>query len=235
MISTAIGAGLGTATLGALGLGMFHQNCGLFGPAIGRGARHGHRLYLTFDDGPSASATGDILETLRARSVPAAFFMVGEHVRQLPELARRAASAGHEIGNHTQHHVKLHLKGPRAVAAEIDAAHEAIVSTTGKPPRSMRTPHGFRNPFVHAAARRRGYTLFGWTFGVWDTACPGSEEIRRRVRAGLRPGAIILLHDGDGYDPHGDRRQTAQALPGIIEDARRAGYEFYPLAELLAG
>jgi peptidoglycan/xylan/chitin deacetylase (PgdA/CDA1 family) len=82
-------------------------------------------------------------------------------------------------------------------------------------------------------ARRFGYTVFGWTFGVFDTARPGAEEIRRRVRVRLRPGAIVLLHDGDGYDPAGDRMQTAEALPGIIRDAREAGYEFGALSELL--
>ena len=84
-----------------------------------------------------------------------------------------------------------------------------------------------------SAAARLGYTVFGWTFGVFDTARPGVQEIRRRVRTRLRPGAIVLLHDGDGYDPDGDRLQTAQALPGIIADARSAGYEFAPLRELL--
>ena len=70
-------------------------------------------------------------------------------------------------------------------------------------------------------------------FHTKHVAKPGVEEIRRRVRKRLRPGAIVLLHDGDGYDPEGDRLQTAHALPGIIEDGRHAGYEFAPLSELL--
>jgi peptidoglycan/xylan/chitin deacetylase (PgdA/CDA1 family) len=53
------------------------------------------------------------------------------------------------------------------------------------------------------------------------------------VRTKLRPGAIVLLHDGDGYDPHGDRSQTAAALPGIIRDIRDAGYRLASLAELV--
>jgi len=68
---------------------------------------------------------------------------------------------------------------------------------------------------------------------VFDTAKPGVEQIRRRVRKRLRPGAIVLLHDGDGYDPEGDRMQTANALPGIIEDAQADGYGFGSLSELL--
>src|SRR5258708_20436760 len=79
------------------------------------------------------------------------------------------------------------------------------------------------------------YTVSGWTFGVFDTARAWVEEIRRGVRKRLRTGAILLLHDGDVYDPEGDRMQTANALPGIIADARSAGYEFGDLSELLNG
>ena len=60
--------------------------------------------------------------------------------------------------------------------------------------------------------------MFGWTLGVWDTDRPGADVIRRRARKGVRPGTVLLLHDGDGYNPSGDRRQTMQALVGIIED-----------------
>jgi peptidoglycan/xylan/chitin deacetylase (PgdA/CDA1 family) len=150
-----------------------------------------------------------------------------------PSLARRVREAGHEIGNHTEHHIKLHLRGRRRIHAELAQAHVAIVVRTGREPRAFRAPHGLRSPFLGPLARRFGYTVFGWTFGVFDTARPGAEEIRRRVRVRLRPGAIVLLHDGDGYDPAGDRMQTAEALPGIIRDAREAGYEFGALSELL--
>ena len=88
---------------------------------------------------------------------------------------------------------------------------------------------------MHSVARELGYDVFGWTLGVWDSDRPGVEEIRRRVRRGLRPGAIILLHDGDGYAADGDRAQTADALDGIIRDARDAGYGFRPLGDLMTG
>jgi len=210
----------------------------LFGPSIERGERgergpHTRRLYLTFDDGPNERATPAILETLAAEGVPAAFFMVGKHVRLFPALARQVRTAGHDIGNHTEHHIKLHLRGPRRIRAELEQAHVAIVVRTGRAPLAFRAPHGLRSPFLAAVTRQLGYTVFGWTFGVFDTARPGVEEIRRRVRVRLRPGAIVLLHDGDGYDQQGDRMQTAEALPGIIRDARAAGYEFGALSELL--
>lgn len=231
MIETIAAAGLGA--LGLAAYGAYAPNSGLYGPAVGAGPRDRRRVYLTFDDGPSPSATAQILETLARDRVPAAFFMVGDFVRREPALARAVSQGGHEVGNHTQHHVKLHRRGPARVRREIEEAHGVIGDTIGRAPRTFRAPHGYRNPFVGRTVRRLGYTLFGWSFGVWDSARPGVEEIRRRVRTRLTPGAVILLHDGDGYDPAGDRTQTAGAVPGIIRDARDAGFEFAPLEELL--
>ena len=230
----AVSTGIGAAAAGALAIGIYHPNSWLFGRAIGRGRGDSRTLYLTFDDGPNPTATERVLETLGAEAVPAAFFLVGAHVRRHPDIARHVVAAGHEAGNHTQHHVKLHVHGPRRIRRELEEAHQAIIEATGRAPRAFRAPHGYRNPFVGPAAHRHGYRVFGWTFGVWDSDRPGADEIRRRVRVKLRPGAIILLHDGDGYDPAGDRRQTAAALPGIIRDARDAGYTFRPLGELVS-
>jgi len=229
---TALGAALGG---GAWAYGTYEPNSPLFGRVIGRGSRAGRVVYLTFDDGPNPGATEPILQTLAAEGIPAAFFLVGEHVRRFPQVARRVAQAGHEIGNHTLRHRKLHFAGPARIRDELERTHALIVATTGRAPRAFRAPHGYRNPFVAHATRRLGYTVFGWTFGVWDSdPRVAAQEIRRRVRTRLRPGAIVLLHDGDGYDPQGDRSRTAAALPGIIADARAAGYTFGSLAELVA-
>ncbi len=229
---TALGAALGG---GAWAYGTYEPNSPLFGRVIGRGSRAGRVVYLTFDDGPNPRATEPILQTLAAEGIPAAFFLVGEHVRRFPEVARRVAQGGHEIGNHTLRHRKLHFAGPARIRDELERTHALIVETTGRAPRAFRAPHGYRNPFVAPATRRLGYTVFGWTFGVWDSdPRVAAQEIRRRVRTRLRPGAIVLLHDGDGYDPEGDRSRTAAALPGIIADARAAGYTFGSLAELVA-
>jgi len=222
------------ASLGVWAYGTYEPNSPLFGRVIGRGPGAGRVAYLTFDDGPNPGATEPILDTLAGLGVPAGFFMVGEHVRRFPGIARRVVAAGHEVGNHTLRHPKLHFRGPRRIDAELTGAHAVIANATGRAPRSFRAPHGYRNPFVTRSARRLGYTVFGWTFGVWDSdPRVSAAEIRRRVARKLRPGAIILLHDGDGYDPAGDRRRTAEALPGIIADARTAGYVFRPPAELI--
>ncbi len=228
-----IGAAAALGALGAGAIGAFHPNAWLFGSVIGRGSRTGRDLYLTFDDGPNPEATARILDVLAEERVPAAFFMVGEHIRRFPDLARRVGAGGHEVGNHTDSHVKLHRRGPDRIRTELSTAHRTIVDQVGIAPRVFRAPHGYRNPFVGVQTRRLGYQTIGWTFGVWDSDRPGADQIRARTRKHLRAGAIILLHDGDGYDPHGDRRQTAEALPGIIQDARALGYTFRPLDTLL--
>ncbi len=233
MIGEILAVGLAGAAA-TLAIGAYAPNSRLFGPVIGRGPATSPSLYLTFDDGPNPTATPLVLDTLARHQVPAAFFLVGDHVRRFPALARDISAAGHEIGNHTDSHTKLHFKGFRASADELKRAHQTIVDAVGRPPRLFRAPHGYKNPFVIGAARELGYRVVGWTFGVWDSARPGAEVIRRRVAAKLRPGAILLLHDGDGYDPQGDRVQTAHALDGIITDARDRGFTFRPLAELFA-
>lgn len=229
----ALGAAAGAGGLGILAYAAFAPNQRLYGPVVSRGRPDRRHVYLTFDDGPSPTATAPILETLGELAAPAAFFVLGRHARLHPDLVARVGASPHLLGNHTQTHRQLHLAGPGRIAHELDEAHAAIAGAAGRAPVAFRAPHGYRSPFLGPALARRGYALVGWTLGVWDSARPGVEEIRRRVRAGLRPGTILLLHDGDGADPRGDRSQTAAALPGIVRDVREAGYELRPLAELL--
>ena len=204
-------------------------------------------------DAVARLAPDRLCDALADRGLKGTFFAIGEDLitrREGGEVEspgtllagaaplRRAAAAGHEIGNHTRNHRKLHRLGPGAVKAELTGGHKDIVEITGEIPRAFRAPHGYRNPFVTRVANKLRYRTVGWTYGVWDSDRPPPEEIRRRVRVKLKPGAIVLLHDGDGYDPagtseRGDRSNTATALPGIIADARDAGYEFRSLGELL--
>ena len=232
MLAGLLGAAVGGAAVMAHGL--LAPNSPVFGPVVACGPPE-HALYLTFDDGPNPHTTERILRTLEGENVPATFFMVGRHVERFPSLARLVADAGFGIGNHTHTHLRLALAGPRRTAWEIGTAHAAIKAATGLAPGCFRAPHGYRNPYVRREVAAYGYRVFGWTFGVWDTARPGAEVIRRRIRDGARPGAVLLLHDGDGYDPGGDRRQTADALPGIIEDCRGMGYDFRSLDGLGVG
>src|SRR6266550_3971815 len=163
--------------------------------ATASAAALGAWAYGTFDDGPNPGATEPILETLAASDVPAAFFLVGEHVRRFPEVARRVAAAGHEVGNHTLRHQKLHFRGPRGIREELERTHELIVDTTGRVPRSFRAPHGYRNPFVGLATRRVDDQLVRAPQA--PTRCHHPVARRRWLRSGRRPAPYRGRAPGD--------------------------------------
>lgn len=222
VLSILAAAGIGAATAAAHGA--LHRNSPIFGRVLGRLSSGGREVALTFDDGPNPTATPRILDTLREHNVSAIFFLLGKHVERWPALARRVIDEGHAVGNHGYHHRKLHTRGPAYARLDMQLGAQAIRDATGASPRYFRAPHGFRSPWVRGIARELDQRPVGWTLGVWDTDKPGADIIAERVRRGIRPGSIVLLHDGDAYDAEGDRLQTAEALPLIIGDVHAAGF-----------
>jgi peptidoglycan/xylan/chitin deacetylase (PgdA/CDA1 family) len=217
--------GTSAVVLGGAIHGAFHRNSFLFGRPITR-LRGGRSVALTFDDGPNPAATPVILDALESRGIRATFFILGRHAEQWPELVKRVADEGHAIGNHGYFHRKLHFKSPGYVRSDLTLGTQAIERASGYRPRFFRAPHGFRSPWVTSIARSLGQRTVGWSFGVWDSDRPGADVIVERILAKTEPGSILLLHDGDGYDPHGDRMQTAQAVPVIVDRLLAEGYRF---------
>jgi peptidoglycan-N-acetylglucosamine deacetylase len=218
--------GVGAALIGGAAHGAFHRNSPIFGRPITRLRTNVRAVALTFDDGPNPEATPQILEALAARRVKATFFVLGRHAEMWPELVARVAAEGHSIGNHGYYHRKLHFKSPRYVHEDLALGTRAIEQASGIHPRLFRAPHGFRSPWVTAIAGSLGQRTVGWSLGVWDSDRPGVEAIADRTVNGARSGSILLLHDGDGYDPAGDRTQTARAVPLIVDRLLDAGYRF---------
>ena len=214
------------AVLGGLAHGTWHRNSPLFGPVLSRLPGEGRCVSLTFDDGPNPDATPRVLDALGEAGVKATFFLLGKHVDRWPTLAARVAAEGHQVGNHGWHHRKLHVRPPAYVRDDLGRGLASIEAATGVRPAVFRAPHGFRNPWVSSIAHSMGERVVGWTLGVWDSARPGARVIAQRTLVHVRPGSIVLLHDGDGYDPAGDRTQTAEALPAIIGGLRDRGYRF---------
>lgn len=227
----AAGAGLllcAVLILGLLTYGLGAQGSTLFGPALVRLSEDTDAA-LTFDDGPSPD-TARILDILRDKEVRATFFLCGASVERYPELARRIAAEGHALGNHTYSHPYLHLMSRSAIAAEIDLTQDAIEKVTGVRPAYFRPPHGVRWFPLWSVLRERGMTMVLWNTYPQEGASP-ARDIEARALARLRPGAIILLHDGKDNLPEGRnlRPATVEALPRIIDGVRRAGYRFAPL------
>jgi peptidoglycan/xylan/chitin deacetylase (PgdA/CDA1 family) len=220
---------LGISVVGGAIHGAFHRNSPVFGPALGKIENGRKVVALTFDDGPNPDATPLILDTLREKGVRATFFILGSHAERWPELVRRISHEGHQIGNHGYFHRKLQFKSPFYVSRDIRLGIRAIKRAGAPAPRYFRAPHGFRSPWTTPIATSYGERTVGWSLGVWDSDRPGVDEIVRRTLEGVEPGSIVLLHDGDGYNPDGDRMQTAAALPLIIDRLKEQGYEFTTL------
>lgn len=205
-----------------------------FGPVLVRGPSSGRRIALTFDDGPAHPYTERILDILRERRVPATFFVCGKNVERAPEILRRILAEGHAVGNHTYSHPFIYFRSRATIAAEIDRAQEAIQMVAGSRPTVFRPPYGARWFGLMPVLRKRGLRLVMWSDTGYDWKL-GREGIVQTALRDLRPGAVILLHDGREVRPPAqiDRSETVEALPAIIDGALKRGYTFVPINEFL--
>ncbi|MFA6449486.1 MAG: polysaccharide deacetylase family protein [bacterium] len=189
------------------------------------GNRKKKRIALTIDDGPHPRYTPELLEILKEHNVKATFFVVGEMAEKYPDLIKMEVAAGHEIGNHTYHHVNLKKIPEDYIAAEIKECDAVIRRLTGKSTQLFRPPGGYYNKNIADVSGALGYTLILWTADAGDYASPGENVIIDRLLRKTDNGAVIIIHDGV--------RQTVEALPKIIEKLKSRGYVFVTVSELM--
>jgi peptidoglycan/xylan/chitin deacetylase (PgdA/CDA1 family) len=213
--------------------GTFSANTRLFG-SVARTRADQPQLALTFDDGPDPRFTPAISSLLAGRGHRATFFVLGAHVRAHPQLVAQLVADGHEVASHGDDHRLLAFSSPGALREQLEAAERVVEDVLGQPPAPLfRAPHGVRSPWLVSVARRCGYRVCGWDGCVFDTACPGVEKIVARVQRLLRPGAVVLLHDGDGSRRAAPREETVAALGPILDELERKGLRSVPLGELV--
>lgn len=216
-------AALLAVVVATLAYGLGAPTATLLGPALVGGEPR--EVALTFDDGPSEPYTAEILDILRAHRAPATFFLCGENAERHPELVRRILAEGHEIGNHTYSHPYLYLKSRAGIAAEIDRTQDVLQRVCGRRPTLFRPPFGVRGLPLWSVLRERGMRMVLWSVRGYDGRLD-AEGVARTTLEQLKPGAIILLHDGFETQPADriDRSATVRALPAIIDGVRKAGY-----------
>ncbi|MDT9722264.1 polysaccharide deacetylase family protein [Paenibacillus sp. ClWae2A] len=184
---------------------------------------------FTFDDGPHPVYTPQVLEIFRRAGGRATFFMIGQEMENHPEIAAEVHREGHEIANHTYTHPDLTKLTLEEAGEELQRAENLVQEVTGEPARCFRPPYFGVNDDILSLAAERGYRTIGSVNGDardWDN--PGVEHILERTRSAVKPGSVLIFHDG-----YGDRSQTVEAVRVLVEELAGEGYRLVTVSELL--
>lgn len=184
-------------------------------------------IALTFDDGPWPNTTAKVLDILKKNRIKSTFFVVGQNVKNYPDLTKQIVADGHIIANHTWHHW-YHQMSAEAAAYEVANTGDIIYQTTGVRTSLFRPPGGIMNNGVAAYAKNNKYAVIMWSADSMDYSRPAVPRLMNNIFREAKPGGIVLMHDGGG-----DRSHTVKALPEIISRFRKQGYEFVTVPELL--
>jgi peptidoglycan/xylan/chitin deacetylase (PgdA/CDA1 family) len=184
-------------------------------------------IALTFDDGPWPNTTAKVLDILKKNRIKSTFFVVGQNVKNYPDLTKQIVADGHIIANHTWHHW-YHQMNAQAAAYEVANTTDIIYQTTGVRTSLFRPPGGIMNNGVAAYAKNNKYAVIMWSADSMDYSRPAVPRLMNNIFREAKPGGIVLMHDGGG-----DRSNTVKALPEIINRFRKQGYEFVTVPELL--
>ena len=190
---------------------------------------------LTFDDGPDPTWTPRVLAALDAAGARATFFVMGSAAAAHPELVRATVAAGHDVQLHCYAHVRHTLLSGSELEVDTDRAL-AVLAGLGVTPSRWRTPWGVLGPRTESVAAARGLALTHWTADTEDWAGERSPVLLARVADELRPGAVVLAHDGVGP---GARRsgcaETVALIAPLVAAIRAAGLEPGAVPTMRAG
>ena len=189
-------------------------------------------IYLTFDAGYENGYTAEILDILKEKKVPAAFFLVGNYIEENPELVKRMEAEGHIVGNHTMHHPDMSaIADEEAFKSEISELEDTYRNAVGKEiPKFYRPPQGKYSEANLQQASRLGYTTLFWSLAYVDwleNDQPDETESINLLNKRIHPGAIVLLHSTS--------KTNSRILGQLIDGWKAQGYEFRSVSELGTG
>ncbi|MFH1826018.1 MAG: polysaccharide deacetylase family protein [bacterium] len=188
------------------------------------------QVALTFDDGPTLGVTDKILDILKEENVKATFFVIGRKIGQNPEIIKRMAAEGHEIGNHSYSHEKLTSLDSQMAEVELRQTSNLITNQTGRPVNLYRPPHGALNYEKRKLVENRGYDVVMWSVNADDFLHENSVmrspiSIVNRIMSRLQGGDIVLMHDNS--------RQIVEAMPQLIKKLKARDRNFVTISQLL--
>lgn len=188
------------------------------------GDKNDKSLYLTFDEGYENGYTSIILDVLRQKGVPAAFFVTAAYVKNEPELVMRMAKEGHIVGNHTANHPCVPTLSEKEIETELNELDRLVYGVIKKNCKYFRAPKGEYSEKSLAVTSQLGYTNTFWSFAYVDWDDKVSTDIaKQKIVENLHSGSVLLLH--------ATSRANAECLADVIDIARKEGYVFKSLDE----
>jgi peptidoglycan/xylan/chitin deacetylase (PgdA/CDA1 family) len=201
------------------------------GPIVSHGDRNRLFVALTFDDGPNVNESMKVAHILDAFGVKGTFFTVGKALDARPDISRALIADGQLLGNHSYHHDQWRWLDPRY--PELERTQEAFHRRLGVCPTLYRPPHGQHTPFMSYQLARKHMTMVGWDTSASDFATTDGRLVARRILRRVRPGSIIVLHDGIDGNLTADRSVLTVALPIILRGLQAQGLRAVRLDRLL--
>ena len=187
-------------------------------------------LYLTFDNGYENGYTEKVLDVLREKKVPATFFVTGHYLDSAPDLVKRMVNEGHIVGNHSWHHPSLPAVDGERLSRELLKVKKRFAELTGiEYMNYLRPPRGEFSERSLELSEAEGYINVFWSlaYADWDVnKQKGADYAYNKIMDRIHPGAIMLLHSVSS--------DNAEALPRVIDEAKKQGYTFESLDDLTA-
>lgn len=189
-----------------------------FGPQIVHGSRHVRAVAVTFDDGPNAGSSLRIAHVLDSYGAKGAFFTVGKALDRRPDISKALLADGQLLGNHSYHHDQWRWLDPRY--PELDRTEAAFKRDLGVCPALYRPPHGERTWFISHLVASKHMKLVLWDDSAGDWATNDAHLVASRILRKVKPGSVILLHDGLDGNVTANRSVVVRALPLILDGLR---------------
>lgn len=207
----------------------YAENTQNYSPKLGYSSVHvdGPYIAITFDDGPHGTNTPRLLDILAKRNIKATFFVLGQCVAEYPQILKRIASEGHEIGNHSWSHPSFAKMSNDGVRSQIDRTQQLIGDTMGKRPTILRPPYGAITPAERQwIAKDFGLKIILWSVDPQDWKFRDAARVQRTIVNETRNGSIILAHD---IHP-----STIDAMAPTLDALLAKGFKFVTVSELIA-
>lgn len=196
------------------------------------GAAARREIALTIDDGPDPAVTPQVLDVLQRHSVHATFFCIGDKAAAHPDLCREIVRRGHVLENHSQHHRHTFaFMGYWRLMRELQHAQDTLTAVAGRRPVFFRAPAGLRNPLLDLVLHRLDLRLVSWSVRGFDTRIADVARVKDRLLGGLRPGSILLLHDGNAARTPAGIPVILEVLPALLAAAVAADLKFVTLRQ----